>query len=176
VRHGWRAGVFTALGIAAGNTVHIAYVNIGLGALIAHSIVAFNVMKFIAAAYLAWIGFKALQSKPSAGNGAGARMRTSMADGKAFRRGLVTCLLNPKAALFWLSFFTLVIDPAMPADVLTAFCCVLIASIAAWFSMVAFFLSRAKVRAAFQRMGHWFDRATGAVLIALGVRVALAHR
>jgi threonine/homoserine/homoserine lactone efflux protein len=169
VRHGLRAGVLTACGIA--------YVSVGIGALIAHSIVAFNVMKFAAAAYLAWIGAKALRSRPqAAAEDADPVAAVPIADGAAFRRGAACAMLNPKAALFWLSFFTLVIDPHMPPALLCGFVAALIISVAAWFGVVALVMSRLAVRARFLRLGHWFDRATGAVLIALGVKVALAQR
>jgi RhtB (resistance to homoserine/threonine) family protein len=176
VRHGFRAGVLTACGIACGNMIHVAYVNIGLGALIAHSVVAFNVMKLAAAAYLAWIGAKALRSRPSASAGDEIVPAEGVPDAQALRRGLIANVLNPKAALFWLSYFTLVIDPHMPASVLLAFIALQAVTIVAWFSLVACVMSRPAVRQRFLRLGHWFDRATGAVLIALGIRVALAHR
>jgi RhtB (resistance to homoserine/threonine) family protein len=176
VRHGFRAGVLTACGIACGNMIHVTYVNIGLGALIAHSVVAFNVMKLAAAAYLAWIGAKALRSRPAAPAAGEVAPAEGVADAQAFRRGLVANVLNPKAALFWLSYFTLVLDPHMPAAVLAAFIALQAVTIAAWFSFVALVMSRPAVRAKFLRLGHWFDRATGAVLIALGVKVALAQR
>jgi RhtB (resistance to homoserine/threonine) family protein len=176
VRHGGRAGIFTALGIACGTLVHFAYINIGLGALIAHSVVAFNVMKFAAALYLGYIGFKALRSQPKRG---GAEENTARAeelsDARAFRRGFVTNALNPKAALFFLSYFTLVVDPNMPAMTLAGFVTLLAFTTAAWFSLVSWGFSRPRVREQFLRLGHWFDRTTGAILVALGVRVALAH-
>jgi RhtB (resistance to homoserine/threonine) family protein len=173
VRFGRRAGVLTAFGIACGNLVHIAYVGVGLGALIAHSVVAFSVMKFIAAAYLAWIGSRALCSKPYKADIA---PPDTAPDTHSFRRGFVTSALNPKAALFWLSYFTVVLEPRMPAAVLSGFVALLVVSVAAWFSLVSCVMSRPAVREKFLRMGHWFDRATGAVLIALGVKVALTQR
>lgn len=177
VRHGRRAGIFTALGIACGNLLHIVTVNIGLGAIIAHSIVAFSMMKYAAAAYLVYIGLKALRSTPyAAEKKETAGVAQMLPDTYAFRRGAVTAMLNPKAALFWLSYFALALDPRMPLPVLLGFVALLLATAAVWFSMVACFLSQARIREKFMRLGHWFDRATGIVLIALGVKVAFAQR
>lgn len=174
VRYGRRAGVLTALGITCGNFVQIALVNVGLGALLARSVMAFTVLKFVAAAYLAYIGFKALRSKPA--NPDSAAPVEGVPDTQAFRRGFIANIANPKATLFWLSFFTLVVTPGMPPPVLWGFVGLLAVSVFAWFSLVSFIMSQPAVRRKFLRLGHWFDRATGAVLIALGLRVAFAHR
>lgn len=175
VRHGVRAGVATALGIALANLIHITYVRIGIGALIAHSLLAFSILKLLAAAYLIYLGTKAIRSKPAAPQ---AEMQPAAlpVPRSALLQGFITNALNPKAAIFWLSYLTIVIDPGMPAAVLWGFVGLLLVSAFAWFSLVAYFLSRQKVRQQFLRCGHWFDRAMGAVLIALGVKVALAAR
>lgn len=177
VRHGLRAGVWVAMGIAGGNFVQIGLVNFGLGALLAHSVIAFSIMKFAAAGYLCWIGVKALRSKPYAKDQAALETAVKcITDGAAFRQGMTANMLNPKAAMFWLSFFTLIVTPDMPSTVLWGFVGLLVVSVAAWFSLVALFLSRPRVREAFMRLGHWFDRVTGAVLIALGIKVALGQK
>lgn len=177
LRYGVRAGVWTALGIALANLIHIAYVHVGIGALIAHSLVAFTILKLLAAGYLIYLGIGALRSTR-----AGAASMTEVFEQprgvsrSAFRQGFVTNALNPKAALFWLSYLTLVIDPAMDKAVLLGFIVLLLATAFGWFSLVAYFLSRQAVRERFLRCGHWFDRATGAVLVGLGVKVALTTR
>ncbi len=176
VRHGVRAGVATALGIALANLIHITYVHIGIGALIAHSLLAFSILKLCAAAYLIYLGSKAIRSKPAAPQAAEASQAPTPAPRSALLQGFITNALNPKAAIFWLSYLTIVVDPVMPAPVLWGFVTLLLVSAFAWFSLVAYFLSRQKIRQQFLRCGHWFDRAMGAVLIALGIKVALAAR
>ena len=174
VRHGRACGVATALGIALANLVHISYVTIGLGALIARSLIAFTVLKYLAAAYLVWIGVKALRSRPiSAEHSAPLRVSSSITRRDAFLQGLLTNVLNPKAAVFWLSYLTIVLDPHMSRTLLLGFMAVQIFSVYIWFSLVAHVMSRARVRQKFLQLGHWFDRVTGAVLVALGVKVAL---
>jgi RhtB (resistance to homoserine/threonine) family protein len=176
VKYGSRAGMFTALGIALGNLFYTVLINIGIGALIAHSVVAFNVLKVFAAGYLIYIGVRAVRSQPYKVNDVGGAALDRLGDKAAFMQGLITNALNPKAAMFWLSYFSLVVDPKMPASVLWCFVAVLITSAFVWFSTVAWCLSREKVRRQFLRMGHWFDRVMGATLIALGVKVALGSR
>jgi len=177
VRFNVRAGVGTALGISIANMVHIGYVQIGLGALIAHSIVAFNVLKLFAAAYLIYLGCKAIRSRPHTVTAdepvATQQQLTTRA---AFMQGFITNALNPKAALFWLSFLSIVISPDMPQGLLFGFVVLMLVTAFGWFSAVAYFMSRSKIRAGFIRCGHWFDRVMGAVLVALGIKIALASK
>lgn len=89
--------------------------------------------------------------------------------------GFVTNGLNPKATLFFLSLFTVVIDPHTPLAVQAGYGLYLAFATGVWFCLVAWLFSRERVRAGFARMGHWFDRVTGAVLIGLGIRLAASE-
>jgi threonine/homoserine/homoserine lactone efflux protein len=89
--------------------------------------------------------------------------------------GFVTNGLNPKAPLFFLSVYTVVISPDTPLLVQAGYGVYLAGATALWFLLVAWLFSRGRVRAGFARMGHWFDRLTGAVLIGLGVRLAVSE-
>jgi threonine/homoserine/homoserine lactone efflux protein len=94
---------------------------------------------------------------------------------QAFVVGFVTNGLNPKATLFFLSLFTVVISADTPLWVQAGYGVYLASATALWFLLVAWLFSRGRVRAGFARMGHWFDRLTGAVLIGLGVRLAVSE-
>lgn len=177
VRHGTRAGVATALGIALANLIHIAYVHVGIGALIAHSLLAFSLLKLLAAAYLIYLGYKALRSRAGTTDIViDAATPRSTALRAAFGQGFVTNALNPKAAIFWLSYLTIVVDPAMPSAVLWGFIALLLLTAFVWFSLVAYCLTRQAIRQQFIRCGHWFDRVMGVLLVGLGIKVALAAR
>src|SRR3546814_18031462 len=89
---------------------------------------------------------------------------------QAFVVGFVTNGLNPKATLFFLSLFTVVISADTPLWVQAGYGVYLAGATALWFLLVAWLFRRGRVRAGFSRMGHWFDRLTGAVLIGLGLR------
>ncbi|HTU57386.1 MAG TPA: LysE family transporter, partial [Polyangiales bacterium] len=103
------SGLSTSLGVLTGNLVHIGYCALGIGVLIAHSVVAYSALKFAGAAYLIFLGISGLRSaKASTDQTAAApRMRT----GSSFLQGLLNNLLNPKGALFYLGVFTQVITP-----------------------------------------------------------------
>ncbi len=176
VAQGRRAGSWTALGVGCGIFVHVAYSLLGIGLIVSQSIVLFNLFKWLAAAYLVYLGWRALRARPMSlepvdtANAAVARTAW-----RAFVIGFVTNGLNPKATLFFLSLFTVVISPDTPLLVQAGYGLYLAGATALWFLLVAWLFSRGRVRAGFARMGHWFDRLTGAVLIGLGARLALSE-
>ncbi len=176
VAQGRRAGSWTALGVGCGIFVHVAYSLLGIGLIVSQSIVLFNLFKWLAAAYLVYLGWRALRARPmslEAIDGANAPVARSA--WRAFVIGFVTNGLNPKATLFFLSLFTVVISPDTPLLVQAGYGFYLAGATALWFLLVAWLFSRGRVRAGFARMGHWFDRLTGAVLIGLGARLALSE-
>lgn len=176
VSHGRRAGTWTALGVGSAIFLHVGYSLLGIGLIVSQSIVLFNVLKWLAAAYLLYIGFKALRAKPAAlSEQPGAALPVSRSAGAAYRAGFMTNGLNPKATLFFLSLFTVVINPHTPLWVQAGYGVYLALATALWFCLVAMLFSQQRVRAGFARMGHWFDRTMGAVLIALGVKIALTE-
>jgi RhtB (resistance to homoserine/threonine) family protein len=177
VAHGRAIGLWTSVGIGSGILVHTAYSLLGFALLVRSSPVAFTVMKLAAAAYLAWIGGKALRAKP---NAPGDLPQASTAEAAkpgawpAFRVGFVTNALNPKATFFFLSVFSVVIDPDTPRWLQAAYGVWMAVMTAVWFSIVAIFFTQERVRRAFLQMGHWFDRIMGVLLIALAVRLVFA--
>jgi threonine/homoserine/homoserine lactone efflux protein len=105
--HGWRAGAAAALGIGAGTLVHVTAGAVGLSALLAASATAFVVIKLVGAAYLVWLGLGMLwQRRRGAGpaTDAPAASVPPLPLWAVFRQGLLTNVLNPKVALFFLAF------------------------------------------------------------------------
>ena len=171
-----RTGVFTALGIACANSVHMTYCLAGIGLLIAHSIVLFDAIKWIGALYLVYVGYHALRSQGMALDDAGAAAPAARkSDAQAFVSGFVTNVFNPKATLFFLALFTQMIDPAMPLAVKLAFCGVCMVTAFTWFSLVAFVMGVPPVRAAYVRASKGIDRVFGGFFIALGAKLALVR-
>ncbi len=171
-----KAGIFTAFGFAAGVAVHVAYCMAGLAAVITQSILMFNIIKYIGAAYLIYVGVKALISK-----GANVDINAPRAAGKqmsnvaAFRSGFITNLFNPKATMYFLAVFTQVVDPATPISVQFGYGITLVMLTAAWFSFVALVLTNPAIKAVFMRFATWIDRACGSLMVALGLKLALTR-
>ncbi len=176
VTQGRRVGSWTALGVGCGIFVHVAYSLLGIGLIVSQSIVLFNLFKWLAAGYLLYLGWRALRARPMSLDTADEVDTTSdRSPSQAFVVGFVTNGLNPKATLFFLSLFTVVISADTPLWVQAGYGVYLAGATALWFLLVAWLFSRGRVRAGFARMGHWFDRLTGAVLIGLGVRLAVSE-
>ncbi len=173
ITHVRRAGIMTALGFGLGVCVHVTYCLGGLALIIAQSVILFNVLKFIGAAYLFYVGIKALNSKGFEGPALDGRSASSMSDLAAVRSGFITNLLNPKATLFFLALFTQILDPnaTMPEQILYGATCVLMTII--WFSTVACVLTTPVIRQRFLSMSKWIDRACGGFFIALGCKLAI---
>lgn len=106
---GTRAGVATGLGIAVGDLVHTALAVVGISAIVLASALLFAVVKYLGAAYLVYLGLRALLERrdPAAPGGAG-----RVAPKAAFRQAVLAEVLNPKSALFFLAFLPQFVDPA----------------------------------------------------------------
>lgn len=176
VTHGRRAGTWTAFGVGSAIFLHVGYSLLGIGLIVSQSIVLFNALKWLAAAYLLYIGFKAVRAQPAQPGAeqmqAQPQVRTPR---QAYVAGFMTNGLNPKATLFFLSLFTVVINPHTPLLVQAGYGVYLALATGVWFCLVAMLFSQQRVRAGFARMGHWFDRTMGVVLIALGVKIAFTE-
>lgn len=179
--HTQKAGILTALGLAVGDLIHIGFWLIGIGWLIARSLWLFNLVKWVGAAYLVYLGIRSLQARGSGKNPlveAGRMQRVAspaISPKQAFRMGLLTCLLNPKVSLFFLALFTQLIRPNTPIAV-QLFYGITVASVEfGWFATVAIALSRPWIKRRLLSVAHWVDRVMGVVLIGLGLRLALSR-
>ncbi len=108
VSHGRRAGVVSVAGITTGTLVHIAAATVGLSALLASSALAFDVVKYLGAAYLIAVGIRRLAGWERA---SGPQARDTRDLARLYRQGIVVNKLNPKTALFFLAFLPQFVDP-----------------------------------------------------------------
>jgi threonine/homoserine/homoserine lactone efflux protein len=106
---GARAGLVSAMGIAAGGLVHVAGAVLGISALLASSAVAFSAVRWLGAGYLVWLGVKTLRGN---GDDADVAPPPPAPPARLFAQGFVVNLLNPKTALFFLAFLPQFVDPA----------------------------------------------------------------
>lgn len=107
VSYGRRAGLASVAGITTGTLVHIAAATIGLSALLASSALAFDIVKYLGAAYLIVVGLRRLAGLEQPNQSAPTRSRSH---GRLFRQGIVVNTLNPKTALFFLAFLPQFVD------------------------------------------------------------------
>lgn len=172
---GRRSGIFTAWGIASAIFVHVAYCMMGIGLLIAQSVVLFNVVKWLGALYLVYMGVMALRSKGWNINDLPADDQSKAKEGRAaFVNGFVTNVFNPKATLFFLALFTQVIDPQTVYYAQFGYGVICALTAGTWFTCVSFFLTQTRIRAFFTGASIWIDRITGGAFIALAAKLAMS--
>ena len=173
--HGRRVAIWTSIGIGAGILLHVTYCLLGIALVLKGSPTAFNVLKYVGAAYLAWIGIQALRSRPRAEGAALPAARTTPRPHGAFMTGFLTNAVgNPKATLFFLALFTTVISPATPRRIQAFYGLWMAVATAGWFSFVSVAFTHASVRQRFLRHGHWIDRGLGIVFLAFAVSLLIA--
>ena len=178
IASGRPAGIAAALGVSAGTIVHTGAAALGLSALLATSPYAFMAVKFAGAAYLLYIGVRALCSRS---NGLSGAVDGGDGDGRwsAFRQGVVTNLLNPKVALFFLALMPQFISAGSTHKV-GAFLALGFSFVAMgmlWCTILA--VGAASLRRAFLRrppLASWMNRIAGTMFIALGLRLATTRQ
>lgn len=172
---GARAGCMAALGIGAGVFVHIFAAALGLSAVLATSATAFTVVKYIGAAYILYLAFGLLRSKPR--DAAAPVALAPLPYRKIFAQGFLTNVLNPKVALFFLAFVPQFIDADAPhkAVAFIILGCIFNINGMLWCNGLALFAARASSRLKLNpRTSLWLNRATGGLFAWLGVKLALS--
>lgn len=170
-----RAGLYTAVGIGAGNLVHATYSLIGIGAVISKSILLFNILKWVGAIYLIYIGIKSLKARRIAVSAENVEQQKDIKRWIAFRIGFLGNLLNPKATLFFLALFTQIVQPSTLMFVQAVYGMTVAVVALFWFAIVAVVISQQAFKRHILSFSHWLERLTGAALIALGLRLAVAE-
>lgn len=169
---GRTAGLVCALGVALGLGIHIAYSVLGMALLIAQAAWLLTAIKIIGGAYLVWLGIQGLRAKAKKET---TEIRKTKAAPqslpKTLWKGFLCNVLNPKAPVYFVSVFTVVLSPEMPFWQLAAYGAWMMVLQFAWFAVVAFLLSIPAVNNRFQKAGHWIDRVLGAVMVGLGIKV-----
>jgi RhtB (resistance to homoserine/threonine) family protein len=169
---GIRSGIFSALGIFAGCLFHITAAVFGLSKIIEESVLLFSIIKYAGAAYLIYLGVRSLLSKKK--NKTVIKALTNIPNRKVFFQAMLTNILNPKVAIFFLSFLPQFIDPQ------SVYLKEQIAFLGLWFDVqgTIILIVVASVTGAFsnllrtnQRFWSWQEKITGIILVGLGVKV-----
>ena len=199
---GRRTGLICSLGITLGLSVHIIYSVLGLATVIAHSQPLLTAIKWLGGGYLIYLGWQGIQAKPKkpvaltttentsvdvsqTENGAALSANSpspknlSENDESTFatlRRGFFCNVFNPKAPVYFVAIFTLVLSPNIPLWQLAIYGVWMMVLQMAWFSTVVMLLSIPAIHRRFQRFEHWIDRVLGSAMIVLGLNLIFRHR
>jgi len=174
---GVKAGIVSALGIAGGCIVHLIAAVVGLSAIIANSAIAFDIIKYVGAAYLVYLGIRSILSKQNKFSVNENVEKKTLS--KLFWQGVFTNVLNPKVALFFLAFLPQFIHPEKGKTSMQ------ILLLGLWFNFSGTIVN-CIVALLFGKLGNWLadkqafikwqNKITGLLLIGLGIKVALSSR
>ena len=173
---GRQRAMLTIVGICAGCVIHATASALGLSAILATSATAFNVVKTLGAAYLIWIGVQSIREakRPATPASSDSSKRARLGP---FLQGFLTNILNPKVAVFYLTFLPQFISPGEPILKRSLFLAsVHIAMGFVWLTAYAWFIDRLGAVLTRPRVKAWLERVTGGLLIALGARLAWERR
>ena len=177
--HGRRAGLLASAGIALGLSIHIVYSAAGLAAVIAHSVHWMTAIKVLGGAYLLYLGVMGLRSRKETSGALAADVNGRDLPSSAARQvlgGFLCNAFNPKAPIYFLALFTVVLSPELPLPTLLAYGAWIMLLQWLWFSLVATVFAHRLVRDRLFAVRHWIDRAFGAAMVALGLRVLASTR
>jgi RhtB (resistance to homoserine/threonine) family protein len=172
IAQGRKAGIMSVLGIATGSLVHTLFAAIGLSVIIAQSPVLFNIIKYAGAAYLFYIGLRMIVSKSPV-------IKLDQPENEKYKKiywqAVLTNVLNPKVALFFISFLPQFIDPGYSNHYLSFIILGLsfTATGTLWCLLLALFASF--ISAEFiknNKTGSYITKICGFILVGLGLRVA----
>lgn len=180
IRYDRRTAIFTSFGIATGILLHVIYSLVGIGIIIASDEDLFTALKYIAASYFCYIAWHGLRAKKPVDN---SDSQVVVRDGiydpipsikKAFFTGFLVNGLNVKATLFFVSLFSVVIDPQTPFSIKLSYGVYMILATAAWFVFLSYLLTHHRVRHFLHIKGYLLDRVMGGVLLLLAVQFVLS--
>ncbi|MCG6856746.1 MAG: LysE family translocator [Salaquimonas sp.] len=173
---GSRVGIATGAGIAAGDLVHTAMAIVGISALIAASALLFNVIKYLGAAYLIYLGIRAILERTNVETFSSG---VAIGPAAAFRQAIVAEVLNPKTALFFLAFLPQFVKPENGMVALQLMELGVVFVLLGLLSTLVFAVSAGGVGNFLRRhpaIVRWQGKIVGGVYCALGVRLALQER
>jgi len=176
VAGGTRRGVRAGLGLETATLIHALAAGLGLSALLATSAMAFEVLKYAGAAYLVWLGIKAWREKSVAP----IAFAPAPSNGRhVYRRSVLTGVLNPKVAVFFLAFLPQFVHPERGLVWLQFIVLGLLLSIIGFSNscVLAFAIGRFGRRLSGNpRIARWRQRLMGTVFVGLGVRLAVQQQ
>lgn len=174
VTAGTKAGIWTSAGVGSGILLHVSYCLLGVAFLLSNSPTLFGIVKVIAACYMVYLAvqsirasFNTFQISNTAAN------VINVNPYKAFMLGFLTNGLNPKATLFFLALFTVVINIDTPIFVQILYGVYLAIATFIWFAILSRILGKPGVREFMLSAGPWFERGMALILIGLATQLLL---
>ena len=173
---GTRVGLATGVGIAVGDLVHTIMAVIGISAIIMTSAILFSVIKYLGAAYLIYLGIMAFREKTEFKQ---SNQLSCLTPAKAFQQAVLAEVLNPKTALFFLSFLPQFVNPDNGMVSLQLIILGVLFVIAGLIATITVAISAGRVGKFLRRNPHvvrWQGKVVGCIYCGLGLRLALEQK
>jgi RhtB (resistance to homoserine/threonine) family protein len=173
---GKSAGMMSVFGIISGAVVHTVFAAFGLSAILMHSALAFNLIKWIGAGYLVYLGIKSLRSKDNPALAADTMKNEGLR--KIYLQGLITNLFNPKVALFYLAFLPQFVsaDNAYGALPFLVLGITFITTATIWCMIIVIVSDKLTHRIRQSSIGKYLNKVTGIIFISLGIKLLGSSR
>ena len=171
---GNKVAFYTIIGIGLGLSVHITLSIAGLAILLTQSDILYKTVRYIGAAYLAYLGIKSLLSNSKTENQVNESVPIKRSV-EAFREGLFTNLFNPKVTLYILSLFTQLIDPASPLWHKITYGGVLVAEAIIVWLIFSTLVGIPGTRKGGRKWEPWINRLFGLILLGIAFSVVFVH-
>jgi threonine/homoserine/homoserine lactone efflux protein len=172
---GTRVGIATGAGIAAGDVIHTSMAIVGLSAIIATSALLFSIVKYAGAAFLIYLGIRAMLDKALIEFD----RAPAISAGRAFRQAVLTEVLNPKTALFFLAFLPQFVRPQDGSTALQLAVLGIVFVLLGLLSTIVFAVGAGRLGNLLRRhpaVVKWQGKVVGTIYCAVGVRLALQER
>ncbi len=168
-----KSGIWTAVGIAIGNFIHITYSVTGIALLISASPITSNIIKFLGVGYLVYLGIKTFLIKVETQKADTSDGHKDLSPFQAAKIGFLTNILSPKASLFFASIFGTVMSTGAPFWVVIFLWIAMPLNSFIMASILSLFLTQKKVRDAYGKYQHIVNKVLGVALIVLAVIIAI---
>ncbi|MDQ1233148.1 RhtB (resistance to homoserine/threonine) family protein [Paenibacillus sp. SORGH_AS306] len=173
---GKKAGIMSVYGIISGSLVHTLLAGLGLSLILMQSALAFNIVKWIGAAYLIWLGIRSIMARHESAQAMQAV--DSQSNRKVYLQGMMTNVLNPKVALFYLAFIPQFVSPEQTYGAIPFILLGLTFSTTGilWCMLLVVFSSKMAHRLQSSRIATYMNKITGSIFILLGLNLLRTSR
>ena len=178
IAHGRNAGILSALGIGSGSIIHTLMAAFGLSIIISNYILLFNIIKYIGAVYLVYLGIRMIADKTKL------QFKENLNDASKkslyiYRDAALTNIFNPKVAMFFIAFLPQFIEPTYKSSIIPFITLGLTFTFTGtlWCIVLALFSSQIFLRLRNnQKLSFYLNKTCGVILIGLGIKLALIDR
>lgn len=166
--NGKKAGLLSALGITLGLSIHILYSIFGLAVIISKSVFLLNLIKIIGGTYLIYLGISSFLAKNT---NIKSKTLSKQKPSTYILKGILCNALNPKAPIYFVSVFTIVLNPNLPFTHLLIYGFVMMAVQFFVFSGLVLLLNTKKIKTAFENFNSYINKTLGVLMVSLGLKV-----